>query len=133
MNIGIIGAGNIGGTLGTKWALAEHQVYFGVRNPDKPALVEQMSSVKGNVRLGTSGEAISASDLIVLAVPGAAVAQVIADNVEALDGKIIIDSLNNMRGEARHALHYLRETTAATKRSLLRLVISHSCLMIESS
>jgi hypothetical protein len=32
MKIAIIGGGNIGGTLGKKWAKAGHQVVFGVRN-----------------------------------------------------------------------------------------------------
>ena len=35
MNIGIVGAGNIGGTLGRKWAEAGHDVTFGVRHPDE--------------------------------------------------------------------------------------------------
>ena len=41
MNIAIIGAGNVGGTLGTRWAKNGHKVTFGVRKPagaaaDKP-------------------------------------------------------------------------------------------------
>jgi predicted dinucleotide-binding enzyme len=32
MNIAILGTGNIGGTLGTKWAAAGHTVLFGVRD-----------------------------------------------------------------------------------------------------
>ena len=63
----------------------------------------------GDVRIGTSSEAIASADIIVLALPGAAVAQVVADNVSVLEGKTIIDASNNMRGEARHALDYLRE------------------------
>ena len=34
MRIAIIGAGNVGGTLGTAWAQkAGHEILFGVRNP----------------------------------------------------------------------------------------------------
>ena len=33
MNIGIIGSGNVGGTLGTRGAQAGHQVVCGSRNP----------------------------------------------------------------------------------------------------
>jgi ketopantoate reductase len=36
MNIGIIGAGNVGGTLGTRWARNGHNVAFGVRDPVNP-------------------------------------------------------------------------------------------------
>jgi hypothetical protein len=36
MKITIIGAGNIGRTLGSKWAQVDHQVTYGVRNPADP-------------------------------------------------------------------------------------------------
>ena len=35
MKIAVIGAGNIGGTIGAKWASQNHEVYFGVRDPQK--------------------------------------------------------------------------------------------------
>src|SRR5262249_2462993 len=43
IKIGIIGSGNIGGTLGTFWAKAGHQILFSSRNPEnlKP-LVEKV-------------------------------------------------------------------------------------------
>ena len=96
MNLGVLGAGNIGGTLGKKWAACGHQVCFGVRSPDKPSLVEQVKAMDGDVRIGTSSEAIAGADIIVLALPGAAVEQVVADNVSVLEGKTIIDASNNM-------------------------------------
>jgi len=33
MKIGILGAGNVGGTLGSAWARKGHDVFFGVPNP----------------------------------------------------------------------------------------------------
>ena len=36
MNIAILGAGNIGRTLGVKWLAAGHQVTFGVRELESP-------------------------------------------------------------------------------------------------
>ena len=36
MDIAVIGAGNVGGTLGTRWAQGGHRVAFGVRNPRDP-------------------------------------------------------------------------------------------------
>ena len=33
MKIAVIGAGNVGGTLGKRWARAGHEVAFGARNP----------------------------------------------------------------------------------------------------
>jgi predicted dinucleotide-binding enzyme len=35
INIAILGAGHIGGTLGRKWAAAGHDIFFGVRDPEK--------------------------------------------------------------------------------------------------
>ena len=36
MKIAIIGAGNVGGTLGRAWVKAGHEVMFGVRDPSSP-------------------------------------------------------------------------------------------------
>ena len=33
MTIGIIGSGNVGGTLGTRWAKAGHDIVYGTRDP----------------------------------------------------------------------------------------------------
>ena len=34
MNIGIIGVGNVGGTLGRRWAQLGHSIAYGVREPE---------------------------------------------------------------------------------------------------
>ena len=54
-------------------------------------------------------DAIAAGDVVVFAVPGASVSSVVGENLGALEDKIIIDASNNMRGESRHALGFLRE------------------------
>lgn len=33
MKIAVIGAGNVGGALGTLWAAKGHEIMFGVRDP----------------------------------------------------------------------------------------------------
>jgi 8-hydroxy-5-deazaflavin:NADPH oxidoreductase len=38
MNIAIIGAGNVGSTLGKAWAKKGHDILFGVRNPKAAGL-----------------------------------------------------------------------------------------------
>ena len=71
MKLAIIGAGNVGGTLGTAWAQkAGHEIFFGVRNPtsDKTrALVRTLGAEKA--RAGTPAEAAAFGDIIVLATP----------------------------------------------------------------
>jgi predicted dinucleotide-binding enzyme len=51
MKIGIIGAGNIGGTLGRHWAKVGHEVMFSSRNPAdlQPMAIEAHAKV-GTVR-----------------------------------------------------------------------------------
>ena len=109
MKIGVIGAGNIGGTIGAKWASRDHEVYFGVRDPQKESLMEKVGEMTGTVQVGHSAQAIAFADVIVFAVPGASVGPIVDENLENLQGKIIVDASNNMRGESRHALGYLRE------------------------
>ena len=108
MKISVIGAGNIGGTLGAKWASENHEVFFGVRDPQKESLVEKIGAMEGMVQVGHSTEAIPFADVVAFAVPGASVESIVAENLEHLRGKVIIDASNNMRGESRHALGYLR-------------------------
>ena len=74
----------------------------------------------GTVQVGLSSEAIAFADVVVLAVPGASVVPIVAENLDHLRGKTIIDASNNMRGESRHALGYLRDqlpTATYTARS----------------
>ena len=108
MKISVIGAGNIGGTLGAKWASENHEVFFGVRDPQKESLVEKIGAMEGMVQVGHSTEALAYADVVAFAVPGASVESIVAENLEHLRGKVIIDASNNMRGESRHALGYLR-------------------------
>jgi len=39
MRVGVIGAGNVGGTLGPAWSRAGHEVVFGVRDDSDPKVV----------------------------------------------------------------------------------------------
>ena len=109
MKIGVIGAGKIGGTIGAKWASRHHEVYFGVRDPQKESLVEKIGEMTGTVQVGHSAEAIAFADVVVFAVPGASVGPIVEENLDNLRGKTIIDASNNMTGESRHALGYLRD------------------------
>ena len=52
MEISIIGAGDVGGTLGRLWARKGHQIMFGVRN-----LQSHNELVNSGVKVGTIGEA----------------------------------------------------------------------------
>ena len=57
MKIAILGAGNIGGTLGAKWAAAGHAVVFGVRDPDTPKARVALETAGQGARLDSLAEA----------------------------------------------------------------------------
>ncbi|MCJ2043012.1 NAD(P)-binding domain-containing protein [Methylobacterium sp. J-078] len=90
--IGIIGAGNIGGTLGGLWAKAGHAVMLSSRHPEElKSLVEGLGP---NARAGTPAEAIAFGDVVLIAVPYKAYPQIAQDHGAALKGKIVIDAGN---------------------------------------
>jgi predicted dinucleotide-binding enzyme len=97
MRIAVIGAGNIGRTLGGKWTTAGHQVVYGVRSPGAP---------------GTAAiaDAVASAEVVVLAVPGAAAKNVLATLGTALAGKVVIDATNDVQGTGTlHALEALSD------------------------
>jgi hypothetical protein len=100
MKIGIIGAGNIGGTLGRTWAAAGHTIQFGVRNPGD-AKFDPLRAVGA---VSEAGEAAAFGEVVLLALPGAAAADFATAHADALAGKIVIDATNNVRGAEMNCL-----------------------------
>ena len=88
MDIAVIGTGKIGGTLGGKFREAGHEVTYASRNPraDGP----------GGEPVVAVGHAIAGAEVVVFAVPAAAVDEVLADHGAALSGKVVIDATNRM-------------------------------------
>lgn len=90
--IGIIGSGNIGGTLGSLWVKAGHEVLFSSRHPEElKGLVEGLGE---RARAGTPAEALAFGDAVLIAVPYKAYPQIGRDHAEALRGKVVIDAGN---------------------------------------
>jgi 8-hydroxy-5-deazaflavin:NADPH oxidoreductase len=96
MDIAILGAKLIGGTLGKSWAKAGHRVFFGVRHPDNPELKSLVESIGAAASAGTIADAIGRANIVVFAIPGAAMDETIAAHAGALKGKIVIDTTNKM-------------------------------------
>ena len=88
MKIAVIGKGNIGGSLGAKWRAAGHDVVYGARDAagEGPA----------GAPVRAIGEAVKDVDVVVLAVPGQVVADVVREHAAALAGTIVIDAVNRM-------------------------------------
>ncbi len=97
MNIGIIGAGNIGGSLGKVWGAKGHTIRLGARDPGSAKTQQALESIPGAVAVSPA-EAASASEVIVLAVPWNAVRESLAQMGD-LRGKVIIDATNRFGAE----------------------------------
>ena len=98
MEIAIIGAGDVGGTLGRLWAKKGHQIMFGVRNLQGHNVLNLIRSIGSGVKVGTIGEAASFADVIVLAIPWKAVEETIKSAGD-LSGKILIDPTNPIKAD----------------------------------
>lgn len=95
MKIAIIGTGNVGGALATKWAYKGHEIILGVRD---------LSNFKGkdllnnsNTSVSTITDAVSKSDVVLLATP-AMMAIEVAKSLGDTTGKVIIDTMNIVMG-----------------------------------
>jgi predicted dinucleotide-binding enzyme len=95
MNIAIIGAGNVGGALATKWAQKGHHIYLGVRNIEEFKGKELLQNPNTSVHSIT--EAVQQADVILLATPAPAAVSA-AQSLGDTTGKIIIDAMNIVMG-----------------------------------
>jgi len=110
--VAVLGAGNIGGTIGKKWVAAGHQVAFGVSNPSGAKAQALRAELGEKATIGTAAEALAAGDVVLMAVPGGTMDETIRANAAALDGKIIIDAANRMGGGGpTNSFATLREQT----------------------
>ena len=107
MKIGILGAGNIGGTLGKHWAAAGHAVRFGVRAPDDPKYAQELG---GDAQIVSMADALAFGDVILVAVPGKAVGDVAAQHGAKLNGKIVIDATNQPGQAEMNSLRVLSQS-----------------------
>jgi 8-hydroxy-5-deazaflavin:NADPH oxidoreductase len=105
LTIAVLGAGNIGGTLGKKWSEVGHQLRFGVRDPAGQHASALHTEIGNQVVIGTIGEALQGNPAVVLiALPGAAVESMAREYAAELNGRIIIDAANRMGEDSMHNL-----------------------------
>ncbi len=67
--MGVIGAGNVGGTLGTRWAQAGHDVTFGVRDPQSAEVKQVLTRAGSRAKAASVRDAAQANEVVVLATP----------------------------------------------------------------
>ena len=90
--IGIIGSGNIGGTIGGLWVKKGHSVFFSSRHPDE--LKDMVAKLGSLAQAGTVEQAVAFGDVLFIAVPYGAIPQIGKDYSAAMKGKVMLDACN---------------------------------------
>lgn len=93
MNIAIIGAGNVGGTLATKWSGKGHNIYIGAKDTAKfqgNKLLENSNTTVHSIH-----EAVNLSEVILVATPPE-IAIDLTKEFGNTNGKTIIDATNTI-------------------------------------
>lgn len=91
MHIAIIGTGNVGGALATKWARAGHTILLGVQDTGNFKGRELLNNP--NTGVYPVEAAVRQAEVVLLATP-ATVAIEVAHSLGNTSGKIIIDAMN---------------------------------------
>lgn len=93
MTIGIIGTGNVGATLGRRWAQAGYRVLFGVRDPHTEHVQRLIRDAGENACTESIDELPRHADVIILATPHSALRAII-EQMGKLGGTILVDCTN---------------------------------------
>lgn len=109
MKIAVIGAGNIGATLGKKWANGGHDVVFGVRDPQADRIQRLLETTDHWTRAASIRVAVIDADVVLFAVPGRAMTDIVLLLEHSLNGKILIDATNKVGQPSMHSLDLLRQ------------------------
>jgi 8-hydroxy-5-deazaflavin:NADPH oxidoreductase len=96
MKIAVIGTGHIGGSLGAKWHAAGHETAYGSRRGSGEG--------PGGAPLRPVGQAVAEAEVVVIAIPAAAVADLVAEHGQAMDGKVVVDATNRMGADRTDSL-----------------------------
>lgn len=121
MNIAIIGTGNVGGALATNWAKKGHLIHLGVKDVNnfkgKQLLSNDNINVFSidNINVFSIDKAVALSQVILIAIPPAAIAEVV-QQMGDVTGKIIIDATNAVSKQPepyKTVYHFLADQTKA--------------------
>ena len=95
MRIGVIGAGNTGTAMGTIWAAKGHQILFSFTN-DSTRLQKAVVAAGVNGRSGTPAEAVAFGEVVLFAVPWAAVGEALKA-AGLLKSKVLFSCVNCLK------------------------------------
>lgn len=92
MRIAVIGAGSVGATLGRRFADLGHDVAYAGSRPASPSAAQAAAATPG-ATAGAPSEVVAGADVVVLAVPWSAVAEVVPA-LGDLGGAVLVDATN---------------------------------------
>jgi predicted dinucleotide-binding enzyme len=95
MNIAIIGNGNVGGTLGARWAQLGHDIVYGTRDPNGERTQAALAASGPRARAASPAEAAAFGEVVLIAMPYNALTQALP-TLGDLAGKIVLDAVNNV-------------------------------------
>jgi len=109
--IAIIGTGDVAHALGPEFALQGHTIVYGSRKPERDSVQELVAETGNGARAATQKEAIMDADIVVLAVPGMLVMEIVP-GLGDLSDKIIIDPTNPMERSLLSFSHAVESSNA---------------------
>ncbi len=108
--VAVLGAGNIGGTLGKKWSIAGHNVHFGVNDPVGKHAQALRTELGEQIMIGTLEDALQGNlDVVLVALPGGVIETVAQQYATQLNGRVIIDAANRMGEDSMHNLAHFQQ------------------------
>jgi predicted dinucleotide-binding enzyme len=107
--VAVLGAGNIGGTLGKKWSVAGYDVRFGVNDPAGKNAQALRAELGAGAVIGTIEDVLQDDPaVVVIALPGGIIESVAQTYAAQLNGRIIIDAANRMGEDSMHNLAHFQ-------------------------
>ena len=91
MRVTIVGTGFIGGVLGRALAGSGQDVTFASRHPQ-----DDVVAGEAKAQVAPVGEALASAEVVILALPGAAMGDLVNEHEVALAGKLVVDATNQM-------------------------------------
>ena len=92
--IAVIGTGMMGGAIGPRMAELGHTIVYGSRAPEEERIHKLLERTPGDARAATQEEAAAQGEIVFLAVPYPAAADVVQRLRPHLSGKLVIDAGN---------------------------------------
>ena len=111
MNIGIVGSGDIGSTLGRLWARKGHKILFSFSHDQQK--LERLAQECGNgARAATPYEAVSLSEVVLFSPPWTQIDEALKQ-IGRFDGETVIDTTNPFVNEQMDVADFPENTSSS--------------------